>query len=215
MAGEITPESCRRLESSLLRNENFAPSVRYGSLLKVQHTEPRANVYPPSREDDIDTVLGFLSPNHDVERSGASDRPASPPPPPPQPQKAGDKAPPTEMDRELAYRNPVSVYNWLRKNQPHTFVQDPDAAYEKGTSRANARNAKRANAAQSKKEEDIYDEDGILLDPVVATGSSRNKRKRDEDGGYRPKGGSGSRSRKKKDDNAKRPKRSSAVAPME
>ncbi len=32
-----------------------------------------------------------------------------------------------DEERELALKNPVSVYNWLRRNQPQVFLQDKDA----------------------------------------------------------------------------------------
>ncbi|KAI9882361.1 MAG: hypothetical protein M1823_005894 [Watsoniomyces obsoletus] len=32
-----------------------------------------------------------------------------------------------EEDKEMALKNPVSVYNWLRRNQPQVFLQDKEA----------------------------------------------------------------------------------------
>ncbi|EDN06945.1 hypothetical protein I7I51_05688 [Histoplasma capsulatum] len=210
LAGEIKPDQCRRLEESLLRSENFAPAVHYSSLLKVPHTTSSR----PAMECDVDSNLGFLSPEHEIEYSAALDAATCG-----EPRPTGKSVSAASRDREAAVRNPVSVINWLRKHQPQVFLQDADAAAsEKPPPRSNnPRSSKRAST-HTRKEEDVYDEDGILIDtPLggggggVSGGGTRGKRKRDEDGGYRPKGGSGGRSRKKKEDAPKRAKRSSAA----
>lgn len=114
----------------------------------------------------------------------------------------------SEKDREMALKNPVSVYNWLRKHQPQVFLQDNEAHSEKPSTRpATSRASKRASTV--KQEPDLYDEDGIALDVGA---NSRGKRKRDDDGGYRPKGGNGRPVKRKKDDgsaSAKKSKRGS------
>ncbi|KAG5294702.1 hypothetical protein I7I48_11352 [Histoplasma ohiense] len=209
LAGEIKPDQCRRLEESLLQSENFAPAVHYSSLLKVPHTTSSR----PAMESDVDSNLGFLSPEHEIEYSAALDAATSG-----EPRPTGKSVSAASRDREAAVRNPVSVINWLRKHQPQVFLQDADAASEKPPPRSNnPRSSKRAST-HTRKEEDVYDEDGILIDTPLgggggggSGGGTRGKRKRDEDGGYRPKGGSGGRSRKKKEDAPKRAKRSSAA----
>ncbi|EQL29590.1 hypothetical protein, variant [Blastomyces dermatitidis ER-3] len=188
LAGEIKADQCRRLEESLLQSENFAPAVQYSSLLKVPHTTSSIHGDHPAMKCDMDSTLGFLSPEHETEYAAALDAASAG-----EPRPAGKSASAASRDREAAIRNPVSVINWLRKHQP----------------------SKRAST-HTRKDEDIYDEDGILIDvPATGGGSGggggRGKRKRDEDGGYRPKGGSGGRSRKKKEDAPKRAKRSSAA----
>lgn len=106
-----------------------------------------------------------------------------------------------EREREAQLRNPVSVYNWLRKNQPQVFLQDADNDKTKGS-----RTSKRASNKTTKTEPDMYDEDGIALEP--STG--RGKRKRDDDGGYRPKGGHARPMKRRKDEpSGKRSKRTS------
>jgi hypothetical protein len=209
LAGEMSPDACRRLEDSIRRSEAFAPAMKFASLLKVPHTTLGLGGDHTSVDGDVDSTLGFLSPEHEIEYSFALDSQLEGTSALTQLTKSGDKLSPTERDREAALRNPVSVYNWLRKHQPQVFLQDNEASSEKPGARAvNTRTSKRA-AAQVRKE-DLYDEDGILLDIGTSGGggSTRGKRKRDEDAGYRPKGGSG-RSKKKKEDNAKRAKRSS------
>ncbi|ROT41419.1 hypothetical protein SODALDRAFT_270353 [Sodiomyces alkalinus F11] len=138
--------------------------------------------------------------------------------------------------QNIALRNPVSVYNWLRKHAPKTFLQDTEtpAADEThgdetpadtkrkrrpaiGTDSASksarggkaARGGKRRTAADrlsvQQKESDAWDvsmDDDLdissLSTPVPASARGGGKRKRDEDPGYRPKGGSGTRPAKKK-----------------
>lgn len=106
-----------------------------------------------------------------------------------------------EREREAQLRNPVSVYNWLRKNQPQVFLQDADNDKAKGS-----RTSKRASNKTAKTEPDMYDEDGIALEPSAG----RGKRKRDDDGGYRPKGGHARPAKRRKDEPpGKRSKRTS------
>ncbi|KAI9735798.1 MAG: hypothetical protein M1834_001262 [Cirrosporium novae-zelandiae] len=149
--------------------------------------------------------------------------------------RTGDKR--FETDKDLAMRNPVSVHNWLRKHQPQVFLQDHekekekerekekekekekdrerekaikdhDVVSEKSTTRpSNTRGSKRASNVTPKAEQDMYDEDGILMDIAPTSATTRGKRKRDDEP-YRPKGGSSRPSRKKKDDGAGNPKKS-------
>lgn len=107
-----------------------------------------------------------------------------------------------EREREAQLRNPVSVYNWLRKNQPQVFLQDADNDKVKGS-----RISKRAANKAAKADPDMYDEDGFALE----TSAGRGKRKRDEDGGYRPKGGHARPTKRRKEESSggKRSKRTS------
>src|SRR5947207_2763168 len=179
--------------------------MQFATLLKVPHTTLGLGGEHLSVEGDMDSTLGFLSLEHEIEYSFAMDSQIEGIPASMQLTKSGDKLSPADRDREAALRNPVSVYNWLRKHQPQVFLQDNEAPSERpGARPANIRTSKRATA-QVRKEDD-YDEDGVLLDLRTGGGgggggSTRGKRKRDEDAGYRPKGGSG-RSKKKKEDNA-------------
>ena len=110
------------------------------------------------------------------------------------PGRAGDRI--SEREKEIALKNPVSVYNWLRDNHPGVFLQDNEPHAEKSSARpSNSRTSKRASTI--KQEPELYDEDGIAIE---ARASAKGKRKRDEDGGYRPKGGNGRASKRKKED---------------
>lgn len=201
--GKFSASAYRQVEESIKRNRDFAPALQYETLRQVPHTEA-----PPPNQDKsnkgVDWTLGYFTPERETECYLSMDA------------KLGDEAaavqvermpdPPTfaEREREATAKNPASVVNWLRRNQPQAF-QDHEAASEKSTARpSNQRSSKRAPA--QRKEEDTYDEDGVDVEPTP-----KNKRKRDEDTGYRPKGGS-SRPKKKKEESTPTSKSSSKKA---
>jgi hypothetical protein len=118
-------------------------------------------------------------------------------------------------------KNPTSVTNWLRKHAPKIFLQDGEAhgdegdgggeaaGHTGGTSGRKSRGGrgerggkastrgKRASTS-SRVAADRGDWDGSMDEDVdYGTPLGRGKRKRDDDGGYRP-GGSSSRPSKKK-----------------
>lgn len=204
MAGRITAEDYYSLEDIVKRGHTFTPANQFSSLLKVPHTVPQSEEQRQSAEGNLDDALGFLSPEHEAEYYLAMDARLGDESAASQLSRVPEKPSLAEREREAAVRNPVSVYNWLRRNQPHIFAQDNDNASEKSGSRPSQRSKK----AQARKEEDAYDEDTAEAPPA----NSKNKRKRDEDGTYRPKGGS-SRSRKKKDDGNSNSRRASKRAP--
>lgn len=135
-----------------------------------------------------------------------------------------DHPPPVSAARTHAamhpqLKNPTSVTNWLRKHKPNIFLQDSEAQHHGGDGdddagghtggrksrggargerggRASTRGKKATAAARSSAAADhegAGDDDGDYGTPVGRGG----KRKRDDDGGYRPKG-STSRPTKKK-----------------
>lgn len=192
-SGNLSKSAYRQVEESIKRNKEFAPSMQYASLCKVPHTSGAA-VGEEKKLNDLERKLGYFTPEHETEYYLALDA------------KLGDEAaalqleripdPPTfaEREREASIRNPASVYNWLRRNQPQT-LQDHEVASEKSVSRpSNARTSKRAPAPRKDDDKDLYDDDGMDVEPTP-----KNKRKRDDDTGYRPKGGS-SRPKKKKEE---------------
>ncbi|KAJ5537970.1 hypothetical protein N7513_005918 [Penicillium frequentans] len=191
-SGNFSPSAYRQVEESIKRNKEFAPALQYSDLTKVPHTEATPPGDGAKDTGSIDRKLGYFTPEHETEHYLALDA------------KLGDEAAilqlaripdaPTfaEREKEASMRNPASVFNWLRRNQPQT-LQDHEVASEKSASRpSNARTSKRAPA--QRKEEETIDEDGVDVEPTP-----KGKRKRDEDTGYRPKGGN-NRSKKKKDD---------------
>lgn len=206
-AREISPDTYRAVEDDVRQSKVFAPGLQLSSLLEVPHTTPGDD---PSIASEMETTLGFLNPDEETEYLGALDSQLgdSTAVTPLKPNQSSQPSP-IDKEKETALQNPVSVYNWLRKHQPQVFLQDNEPNPEKPLSRpSNARSSKRTSTQTRRegKEEDLYDEDGILLDVGNGTGTtnSRGKRKRDEDGGYRPKGGSSrpSKKRKEKDDGA-------------
>ena len=195
--GRISIADYHHIDDSMRQCRNFKPKKSYASLLETSvELLDNAKAYNNATE----TVLsGFLAPQEELQYledldsylDGAATTPrlfaaAG--------IRSGERS--SEKDREMALKNPVSVYNWLRKHQPQVFLQDNEAHPEKqGTRSATSRASKRASTV--KQEPDLYDEDGIALDMGP---SSRAKRKRDDDGGYRPKGGNGRPTKRKKED---------------
>ncbi len=197
------------MEDSLRQSKEFKPAKSYASLLEI-HYASLDNA--KSHENAAGTVVnGFPAPREEEQYLEGLDSYlngiASTPRPFAAPiLRGGERS--SEKDRETALKNPVSVYNWLRKHQPQVFLQDNEAHSEKPSTRpATSRASKRASTV--KQEPDLYDEDGVALD---AGSSSRGKRKRDDDGGYRPKGGNGRPVKRKREEgsaSAKKSKRAS------
>lgn len=227
-AGRLSADVYRDLEDAVRENPLFQPTNKYSSLIRnVPHRKPLDiddDDEAITEEDKIAVKLGYTTPAQEHEYQLALDA------------KLGDAAAAAELAQlpnpslverlqELMAQNPAAEHNWLRRNRPKLL--DPEntstekamaAATASSTSNRPSRSSKRASAVHRPaptKEEDMYDEDGIALEP--APPASKNKRKRDEDAPYRPKGGSsrGSSSRKKKDagdggsSSSRRPKRSS------
>jgi hypothetical protein len=109
----------------------------------------------------------------------------------------------TLTDKELAVRNPNSVYNWLRQHEPKIFLQDGEGS-EKSTGKPGAlRGAGKRTSIPAPSRPDqveFVEEDGIGYDITLSNSAIKGKRKRDEDAGYRPKGGSSRASKKRKSD---------------
>ncbi|KAE8350959.1 IEC3 subunit of the Ino80 complex, chromatin re-modelling-domain-containing protein [Aspergillus coremiiformis] len=199
--GSMTVEHYRDLENDVKRNGTFAPRMQYTSLIRIPHTQPQTEDNQ-SGGIDSDFDIGFFTPEHVTECYLTTDAKLGDESAVLQLSRAPDKPSFIEREREAALRNPISVYNWLRRNQPHIFLQDNENASEKSASRpSNLRTSKKTAPNQPRKDEDIHDDDSVLMDTGPGSGGSKGKRKREEDAGYRSKGGSSSRSsRKKKED---------------
>jgi hypothetical protein len=99
---------------------------------------------------------------------------------------------PTQQD--LALKNPHSVYNWLRRNEPKIFLQDGEGSEKSMGKPGSLRGAgKRASMPGPSKPDslEIVEEDGLGYDPTIGglEPAKGGKRKRDDDGGYHPKSG--------------------------
>lgn len=108
---------------------------------------------------------------------------------------------------EVALRNPHSVYNWLRRNEPKIFLQDGEGSEKSLGKPGSLRGAgKRASMPGPAKHDalEIVEEDGMRYDPTIGglsppatttstatatTTTKSGKRKREDDAGYHPKSG--------------------------
>lgn len=213
-SGRRISESYRRLEDAVKRSKEFEPGLKYSSLLSLPHIAPAPFGHPPSPSGNLESTLGYLTPEHETEFYLAMDARLGDDAAVLQLSRAPEKPSRAEREREATLRTPISVYSWLRRNQPSVFLQENEIASEKSISRpTNLRSSKRTSA-QARKEEDAFEEDNIMNDIGPAPPIPKGKRKREEDTQYRPKGGSSRAGRKKKEDgppNARRSKRSSGV----
>lgn len=216
-AGEITADTYRRLERGVKRSTTFRPSMQYASLRQIaQHSgsvaASSASIFGELDQDSTTLLnMNYMTPDHEHEYLLALDAKMGDAAADVQLKQLPEKPTFADREREAILQNPNSVYNWLRRNTPYVFLQDNEVASEKSSqvqtqpvrsTAATARSSKRSSLAASKaakeaKEEDMYDEDGIALD-VPAPSATKAKRKRDEDTGYRPKGGRSGSSKKKK-----------------
>lgn len=203
--GQITPRSYSELEASLLDIMNKPKILAH--LDATPHTTLES-VLPDNLPSDLDedTPTGYLSPVHEDEFLSnldvtLGDGPLDSGPVFPLPLA---KTSARDKEKDALLRNPVSVYNWLRKHHPQVFLQDESSSDRPAPKHAPKPSPKPSNPTKSskrisavpKQEQEILDEEGYLVEgnldvPVKA------KRKR-EDEPYRPKGGSSRPTKKKK-----------------
>jgi len=203
--GQISPRSYSQFEASL------SDTINKPKLLTHLDTTPHTtldSVFPDNLPSDLDedTPIGYLSPDHEDEFLSNLDitlgavpldtRPIAPS------QLAKTSARDKEKDAML--RNPVSVYNWLRKHHPQAFFQDESNSDKSSQKNAPKPSPKPSNPIKSskrigaipKQEQEILDEEGFLVEgnPEMPL---KGKRKRDDEP-YRPKGGSSRPTKKKR-----------------
>jgi hypothetical protein len=198
--GEMTLLEYKEIETSILKAPEFAALESYSSMLSLA---------PPSSEratkaDSTNTTLGgLLSIKQEEQYLQGLDAFLDGTAPNPRPHamnslgsRTGEKN--SERERETQLKNPVSVYNWLRKHQPQVFLQDNETSTDKTPRATGSRSSARKSAQQKDiiKQEKDYDDEGFAADNAP---SSRGKRKRDEDGGYRPKGGTSRGAKRRKE----------------
>lgn len=167
---------------------------------------------------DSDEPTGYYSPSHEASHLAALDHSLgiSSSTDIPKPILVGPKIADKEKERQKQHElnNPVSAYNWLRKNQPQVFLQDHEGA-EKPTVPSGVKDVKpkaspkpkgpRRSAVKKEKEEVevVYDDEGYVIggpgyDDVPLPSAVKGKRKRQGDEAYRPKGGSSRPTKRKK-----------------
>jgi hypothetical protein len=115
----------------------------------------------------------------------------------------------------FALRNPTSVYNWLRRHAPKTFLQDLEKEKDKDKDDRDKEDARKRKSGVSRKRQSVasrkekereketaesvdYEEDVGYEAPTASAGAIKGKRKRDDDPGYRPKGGASRPTKKRK-----------------
>lgn len=101
---------------------------------------------------------------------------------------------PQSPQHELALRNPHSVYNWLRRNEPKIFLQDGEGSEKSNGKPGSLRGAGKRMSMPAPSRLDaleIVEEDGMGYDPTVGglepVVKGKRKREREDDGGYHPK----------------------------
>ncbi|KAL8823436.1 MAG: hypothetical protein Q9191_005861 [Dirinaria sp. TL-2023a] len=204
-----------------------SPTRRPKSLSILTRSLPHSTLPHVSSEnllpDDLDSdePIGYYSPTHESAYLAQLDISLglTPGVEPPKPTPLGPRIADREKERlkQNELHNPVSAYNWLRKNQPQVFLQDNEGGEkpERATKNTGAAAAKaspkpakgsRRSAAKKEKEEQqevVLDDEGYVIggpgfeDVPPATGG-RGKRKREGDEAYRPKGGSSRPTKRKK-----------------
>jgi hypothetical protein len=197
-SNQINPGAYRAIEQTLLQSEEYAPGQSYTSLVMTvnsllsQTEKPESNKEQPigyisakDEEQYLQSLDAFLDGTTSNPRLHAAGNLGS---------RNSERT--IEREREMQLKNSVSVYNWLRRHQPQVFLQDnePEKPSRATGSRSSAR--KSAGKEALKQEPELYDDDGIA---VEHGGSLRGKRKRDNDGGYRPKGGNSRGTKRRKE----------------
>ena len=205
-SGAITADEYARKAERLHNSQQVQPLRSLASLeAKVPHTTDVPE--PPIDGIDLtETAPGYMTPSHEEEYLLASDLAIAENGFNPQdgrPLRVSAQTPPSEKD--LTIRNPSSVYNWLRKNQPQVFLQDKDTTQhtenlsEKSTAKSGnaGGRGKRQSAAHGTPgpKTDHEDDDASF---IPETGKSRKSKGGDDDGAYRPKGGSSRTANKRK-----------------
>ena len=203
--GQISPRSYSQLEASLSDTMN-KPKV-----LKHLDTTPHTtldSVFPDNLPSDLDedTPTGYLSPDHEDEFLSNLDITLGAAPldtrsiAPSQLTKTSAR----DKEKDAMLRNPVSVYNWLRKHHPQVFLQDESNSDKSTQKNAPKPSPKPSNPTKSskrisaipKQEQEILDEEGFLVEGNLEV-PLKGKRKRDDEP-YRPKGGSSRPTKKKR-----------------
>ncbi|KAF2458531.1 IEC3 subunit of the Ino80 complex, chromatin re-modelling-domain-containing protein [Lineolata rhizophorae] len=199
---------------SLARLAASTPHTRAGDAAAAGGSAAAAAAHLPP-ELRLDAPPGYLSPAHEDEYLTALDAALTDPTvfDPSialgRPLLASARHIPS--DKELAARNPVSVYNWLRNYQPHVFLQDKDgsgggaggdalatpAAARGAAKRASVATASSAGARAAHDDgaaaaDDDFAHEAQHHHPHPAPGTGRGRKRaapQDDDGAYRPKGG--------------------------
>lgn len=205
-AAQKPAKSLRRLIEEVPHN-SFADTVEHFPEVLEEIAPKDPELYPTSflKAEDVDNYVAELD-----ARLGLKAKPTVPPAASSIPSHSGAAA-------NFALRNPTSVYNWLRRHAPKTFLQDLEKEKDKeklkekdhdhgdkadgGSKRKSIAKSggKRQSIASRKDAAESMDWEEEAGYDASAMGSARGKRKRnDEDPGYRPKGGASRPTKKRK-----------------
>lgn len=219
--GIITPEEYAESTESLHSSHQLGPMI---ALAKLEATAPHTVTPPEPPVDGIDltdAAPGYMSPTHEEEYLlsldiAMAEQGYDPDSKDIRPVRTVPIHPaPTEKD--LTVRNPDSVHNWLRKNQPQVFLQDkdsgnPEIVSEKSTARTTntGGRGKRQSAAHGTPvpKTEHEDDDGFVPETGTAVAPTKNRKSKggEDDGAYRPKGGNSRPSKRKREDGEAAPK---------
>ncbi|KAI0387120.1 IEC3 subunit of the Ino80 complex, chromatin re-modelling-domain-containing protein [Hypomontagnella monticulosa] len=200
-------KSLRKLEQEV-PHRSFAASVEQFPELLDDLDPDDPQIHPTSflTADDIDEYLLELDTRLNLK-----------PKPTLAPSVVGKEV--TNPAANFALRNPTSVYNWLRRHAPKTFLQDLEKEKEKDKDKGKdkdddhhddekggrkrkgggtARTKRQSAASRKEKERDAAESMDWDEDAGYDAPAAKGKRKRDEDPGYRPKGGSSRPAKKRK-----------------
>ncbi|PVI05092.1 hypothetical protein DM02DRAFT_610959 [Periconia macrospinosa] len=213
--GTITAEEYAQKADQLHSSHQIEPMM---GLAHLEAAVPHSTTPPDPPVDGIDvtdTAPGYMSPNHEEEfllstDAALADQNYKPDSNELRPLRTVPVHPPPS-EKDLTIRNPNSVYNWLRKNQPQVFLQDkdqvnPENVPEKLPARATntGGRGKRQSAAHGTPapKTDHEDDDAFVPETGTAasTAKSRKSKGGEDDGAYRPKGGSSRPSKRKRED---------------
>ena len=184
LGSKIRPLS---LESLRITPHTTLSSITFGALPDEIGSETPPGYLTPKHDDDYLFALdSYLGNSPVLPRANASTSLL----------RLGERS--FEKEKEVQVRNPVSVYNWLRKHQPQVFLQDNEPVSDKSSAKvANPSKATKRPSIAAKPDHGIIDDEGFLIGESV--GSIKSKRKR-EDEPYRPKGGSSRPAKRKRED---------------
>jgi hypothetical protein len=220
MREEISPEEYTERVDKLHNSQSIRQTLRSLASLEA-HTPHTAladlqDQHPVDGLDLTDQAPGYMSPTQEEQYLLALDQALAEPGFDPALQQGRPlRLAPSHQplsDKDLTVRNPDSVYNWLRKNQPQVFLQDKDTVHHENMSEksaphkgnpSNRKGIKRESAvggggggtpAPRENEED---------DPGLAPEAGKGRKKTvigEDDTAYRPKGGSSRPAKRKRED---------------
>lgn len=213
---EITTEEYTQRADQLHNSQAIRRTLKSLATLesRVPHTTRHDLPDQPLLGIDLSELApGYMSPAHEEEYLAALDHVLADPSFDPtsqggRPIRTAASHPPLS-DKDLTVRNPDSVYNWLRKNQPQVFLQDKDVHHENMSEKGVPHKAAVVSRKSMKRESAIGGgtpaprdhDDPEDSGAAPETGKGRKKAAGGEDdGAYRPKGGSSRPTKRKRED---------------